>query len=487
MRRPRTVALVAVAGVLLATAIGGWWGTRRSAAPTRAPAPASSPVADATRRVALTDLQNRLLPASEGGWVVTSPSEPVLGSWLLAAAESSDGTAFDAALAEAEPALRRAGDDRSLALVLAQVLPGPGSDRVRADRVAAEVLRRSVERLDAGDASWLGPLLQLTAGSSPSAAPAQAHLADLAGQVSCDRLPDVGQPVPAPSGSLTVILRVLSARAGPCPRAAAVLEAALGDPAWRNWIATSELADLAVIARPLAPRTRTRLARRLDDFLAVGPAATFDLGAVRAVQSARRRLGLDTRLDPPLAHHLRGQAAHRGGLAGRSDSPPTPLDVAVLRQLVAEGMAPADQLAATRSASRWIDEAGPVAPEVDDLLMGDDRFGCDHVPHPAPSGAKVTITGLMAAEIGAVVSRHCADDLDLAAHLRHLRAGGPTVERSVRFAAAVLTACRLDPHLLDGAREARFTVEGPFATDSVVVWARAIAADPAAACAAVTP
>ena len=481
MSRRRRAALVAVAACLVVGAAGGWWWRSRPE-----PRPAHPPGQAGLRSSLLVDLRDRLVPSSAGGWVAESPGEPFLEGWLLAASQEREpGGSYDRALAEAERTLGRDPQARSLVLVLAEVLPGPTADPGRADRLAREVLSRTTNHLAAGDATWLAPLLQLSAGTSSRSAAASGELRQRTGPVGCDRLPPPDGPLPAPGTSLTVALRVLAATGDRCDRARDLLEAALDDPAWDGWPAAAELADLAEVAGPDPASVRSSLAERFDRWLVVGPDQPIDLVAVVQVQAARARLGLDTEVEGPLAAHLRGQVAHRGSLPGRSTSAPSAFDVAILRQLAGSGLVPDSARRATVASRADVAVGDPVDPVVDALLAGRDPIRCGDAPAEAPERRRVSLDGLVADQAWATVREACADRLDLAATVRRLRAGKPADQQAVRIATAELTACRIDPALLDGVPGLRLRVDGAFATDSTIAWARSIAADPVAACAAV--
>jgi hypothetical protein len=407
-----------------------------------------------------------------------------LEGWLLASSLAAPGDGFDQALAQAERELARDDDARSLALVAAEVLPGPAADQGRADRVAALVLARAIERLGAGEAAWLAPVLQLSAGSSSQAGAATSELVGRAGAGDCGRLPAPGASLPAPAGSLTVALRVLAATGVRCPAAQAVLQAALADPAWDTWVASTELADLAEVGGPLPAPVRRDLAARLRGFLVVDADHPIDLVAVTQVQAARRRLGLPLTLETPLARHLAGQVAHRGGLAGRSSSAPTAFDVAILRQLAGEALVPRAVVDATAASGGEASVLGPADPVVRTLLAGNGRLSCRDAPAAPARRARVSFDGLVADQAWATVRARCDGALDLADTVRRLRTGPHAEQRVVRIAAAELAACRMDPALVAAAPPLRVAVTGPFATDSTVAWARSVAADPVAACAA---
>ena len=61
--------------------------------------------------------------------------------------------------------------------------------------------------------------------------------------------------------------------------------------------------------------------------------------------------GLQIEVPDAVQRHIAGQARLRGALADRSSAPPTPYDVVILRQLVAEGLVPRSDLAATVEAA----------------------------------------------------------------------------------------------------------------------------------------
>lgn len=475
----RIAALAAVTGVLLLALAGAgrWIGSSAQRRP-------SPPVDAAARRGHLADLAVRLVPSASGGWVVESPGEPSVESWLLAAVSTRSPAAFDRALAHAELALADTPDPRALLLVIAQVLPGPGpgSGDARATRLGGVVVERAVAALDAGDGTWLAPLLQLSAGGSSAAAAARAELVRRVGPVACDRLPAA---LPPPSTSLTLVIRVLAIEERRCPAAAGLLDRAVEDPAWDTWIASPELADLVAVGGPLPTAVRARLERRLARFVAVVADRPIDLGGVVAVQAARDRLGLPAALPVELERHLDGQIRHRGALPGRSTAPPTPLDVAVLRQLVGQRGISAADVRATEAASTWPEVAGPVDPIADQLLVGRRALPCTGVPEAGPEPVRVTFEQLVVDQTWSTLRAGCADDLDVAGMIRELGDEPDPVQRVVRTAVTELAACRLDPSSLDDVRGRRLTVDGAFAADTIVRWAQAVVADPRAACAAV--
>jgi hypothetical protein len=485
--RPRNRALAALAVAALAVAALVGWGLaeRFGGEP---PHPTTHPE---VRHRELVELRRRLIPSSVGGWVAETPlADESLEEWLLAASqEPGPSRSFDEALDRAERRLAGSGDTRALALVLAQVLPGPTADRARADRLAADVLQRTAAALDGGDNPWLAAMIQFSAGRSPSAPAAARWLGTRAGAVGCDRLDGAARDLPRPATSLTIAVRLLAATGAHCDQAPEVLAAALTDPIWETWVATLELTDLAAISDPLPASTRRTLAERLDEFLVVGPERPIDMGAVVAVQSARRRLGLPTRVRAELRHHLDGQVVHRGGLAGRSTSPPTAFDVAILRQLAGEHLVAPRMLADTVAAADDIgavDGADPGDSVVDDLLASSEPLPCDQAPRRAPARDRVSFVGVAADQAWAVVRAHCTDRLDPAATVARIRTEANDDQRAVRIAVAELAACRLDRDALAEVPGRRLDVRGAFATDSLLVWARAIAADPVAACRAAT-
>lgn len=479
-RTPATAALVAMVVVgLAATSLIGWGLASRFE---REPAP---PAAHReARHRDLVDLRRRLIPSVAGGWVAETPAkEPSVENWLLAASQQPPPSrAFDRALDQAERRLDGTGDARPLSLVLAEVLPGPTADRRRSDRLAAEVFARSSAALDQGDSAWLSTVIQLSTGASPSAADAARWLETRAGPVGCDRIRGVADDLPPPGTALTIAVRVLAANGARCDGAPQVLAAALRDPVWDTWVAATEMADLATIGEPLPTPARQALAERFDGFLAVGPERPTDLGAVAVVQTARHRLDLPLRVSPELEHHLDGQVAHRGSLAGRSTSAPSAFDVAIVRQLAGTEMVPPGMLADTIAAFEPSTTSHPTDAIVDDLLVGDDAPACEEAPRRAPTRARVSFVGIVADQAWAVVRAHCADNLDLAATVAHIRSTADDDQLAVRVAAAELAACRLDPSALDHVPGRRLEASGAFATDPLLVLARAVAADPAAAC-----
>jgi hypothetical protein len=471
-------ALISVA--LVGLGIGGWM------IAVRPDDPAPRPGHAALRMELLRELRDRMVPSAGGGWVVATPADPVIENWLSAAAVSPNGAdSFDRALDEAQGRAAGDADSRSLDLVLATVLPGPTDEPERADRLAADILERSTAKLDRGDASGLGPLLQLSAGSTRQASAAQQDLRRRAGPVGCDRL-DLGSgALPAPGTSLTVALRVLASGEVRCEQAVDVLSAALDHPAWSGWVATSELTDLAQIVPSMPPSLLERLARRFDGFLSVDATQPIDLGAAVAVERARAELGLEAELRGPLARHVAGQVRSRGGLPGRSASAPTLFDVAILRQLVGADLVPAPALDSSAEAMEWPEVSGALDPIVERVLVRDEPMTCRSDLGRSPPRARVSFDGLVAEEARAIVPRACADRLDLPRRLRQLSSSRPADQAAVRIASALLAACRLDPDLIGAAPAFELEVDGPFATDPIVIWARSIAADPSASCAAV--
>lgn len=484
---------IAVAACVVAAAIGvgavaTGWRTSSSGPPT-----ATAPAHPGVRHDLLVELRDRLVPSAAGGWVVATPAEPSLENWLLASSQAAGAeAAFAAARRAAEERLADDPDGRSLSLALAQALPGagagPGSGSGEADRLARDVLARAQSRIAAGDGSWLAVLLQLSAGRSTAAADATAALRRLAGAVGCDRLPAPGPPLAAPASTLTVVLRVLASSRTRCPRARSLLAQAFTDPAWATWVAAPELMDLAAVAaadaRPDAA-TRRALSDHLEAMVTVGPQQPIDLAAVAQVQAARRRVGLALDLPAPLVHHLAGQVAARGGLAGRSTSPPTAFDVAVLRQLAAEELVPAAALTESAKVRSWAAEIDEPDPIVDLLLAGRAPLRCSDGADRAAPSARVTLPGVIADQTRSTLRASCADRLDVRSEVRARRAARPQDQQALRIAATLLAACRIDPSLLDGVAGVRLTVTGPFADDPTVVWSRAVAADPTAACDAV--
>lgn len=471
----RVVGLIVAAAVVAGAAVGGWTWRERAG---RSPAPA--PVHAGLRQDLLASLADRLVPTASGGWTAVAPGEPVVPVWLRAAAATGETASFDRAVAAARQAFADDVDSRSIGLALAQVLPGPTADPAAADRLAAEVLDRARERLD-GEPAWLGVLLQLSAGSTSASEGATAELVRRAGPARCDRLPE---HLPDPATSLTVAVRILAAAGRPCDEALPLLDAALGEPSWSTWIATAELADLARLVPDLPPATRARLEARLASFLAVGPDAPIDLGALTAVQAAWRAVGIDGTVPTPLARHAAGQVAQRGGLPGRSTSPPTGFDVAILRQLVGDGQVPIGALRSTEEAAVWPEVSGRADPVLDRLLVERAPLRCSDAPEAAPERARPTFEGIAADQAWATVRASCAGRLDLPAMVRELAASGDD-QRALRIAVAELAACRIDPSLPDAVAGRRLPATGPFAADPLQVWARSVAADPAAACAAV--
>lgn len=471
-------ALISV--VLVGLGIGGWMIAVRPEDP--APRPGHA----ALRMDLLRALRDRMVPSAGGGWVIATPAEPVIENWLSAAAVAPDaGDSFDRALDAAQGRATDDADSRSLDLVLATVLPGPTDEPARADRLAADVLERSTAKLDRGDSSGLAPLLQLSAGPTRQATGAQRELRKRAGSVGCDRLDLGAGALPEPGTSLTVALRVLASSGERCEQAVDVLSAALDDPAWRGWVATSELTDLARIVPSMPPALIGRLARTLDGFVSIDASQPIDLGAVVAVQRARAELGLDAELRGPLARHVAGQVRARGGLPGRSSSAPTFFDVAILRQLVGAQLVPASALDSSAEAMAWPEVSGALDPIVERVLVGDEPMTCRSDLGTSPPRARVSFDGLVAEEARATVRRACADRLDLPRRLRQLRSARPADQAAVRIASALLAACRLDPDLVGAAPAFELEVGGPFATDPIVIWARSIAADPSASCTAV--
>lgn len=477
MRR-RIVWLATVIGIV-AVAAGGWaWRERTAPRPDRV---AGYPD---LRHDLLSDLRDRLIPTSEGGWAAATPGEPVVDVWLRAAAASSDAASFDRALAEAARAFDDDDDGRPLGLVLAGVLPGPATDRAAADELAHRVLDRAQARIDR-EPSWLGPLLQLSAGESTASSAATRELVRRAGAGRCDRLPAPGDPLPDPATSLTVAVRVLAGSGIHCERALPVLDAALRSPAWGVWIAVAELADLAQVAPSLPASTRRLLEQHLDGLLEVRSDAPIDLGALTSVLAARRATGSSGAVPEPLARHIAGQVAHRGGLPGRSTSPPTGFDVAIVRQLVGEEMVPAGALRSTEESAAWPEVTEATDPVVDRLLVGSGEIRCADAPSSPPQRTRPTFEGVTADQTWAIVRSACDGTLELAPIVRAIQRDAPEDQRALRTAVAELAACRLDPSLLDAVAGRRLRPTGPFATDALQVWARSVAADPAAACAAV--
>lgn len=479
-RRPIVLALLAVVvlgiGVVLVA---------RPGVDDRSPSPRRYAAA---RGAALRSLQQRLIPSSVGGWVAATPAEDgAVDVWLKAAALSARPSgAYEEALAEAERLLADPSTAPSVDVALAQTLPGPdGTDAAVVRRVTRALLDRARAGLQANDPRALTVLLQLSAGRSAAADDATRLLGDRVGPVACDRLPSAGEPLPDPSGSLTVVLRVLAAPGRHCPRAADLLAATLASPAWATWVSVGEQRDLALLAGTLPVELDDRLRRRLRSLLVVGPDAAIDVGTAVAVQSARRSLDLGGSLPAALGAHLGGQVTSHGGLPGRSTSPPTVFDVAILRQLVAAHLVAPDQLDATLRSSAGVApvvDGTEVDPVVAGVLGSGDQPSCADVPSADERPARVTFESEVAEAIWAVTRQVCRDDLDAPALVRAARKEAEPAIRAVRLAGTILGTCQLERDAVTDQLATRVPARGSFATDSVIVWARSVAADPVGSC-----
>lgn len=471
--------LLGLLGIGTAAVAVAW--ARAQAAPTPTPSRGAptDPAAERARRDLLAPLADRLIPSADGGWVIDLPNdEPAVDTWVLAAAAAPGhprlAEAIDAASDQADAV------DRSAALALAHALAlaPPGADPDGA--VAAEVEAVARRRFAAGDGSWLGVLIVLSARSDAVGQRAAAALTDAAGPITCSRLIG-GDELPSPGGALVVVLRVLALAGHPCPEASELAAAIEASPRWGSAVAASELVDLQSLLRGEQARQLTELVdRRTRAWIAPG-GEVLPMSLLVDALRARQALGLDVELEPAVARRAQGQARLEGRLADRSVTPPTAWDVAAQVQLASVGLIDGATLRATRGAT-GTPPTEPAERIAWQLLATGALPSCDAAAGAAPAAAKVSFASAIAQEVVGVVDGRCRGNLDLPARLASADAHGPD-QQTARLLAIVLAACASDPALVDGLDEVPAAKPGgPFADEGLQVLGRGVLADPVGAC-----
>lgn len=468
--RPRSLRIAAVALAALGTVaivLPSW---RSTAGPTVRSAGVEA------RTAALADLRSRVLPSATGGWVVGERTgEPAPDRWLLAA--SASGSELDRV--EAAVVAASTGTDRELrgravaALATAAAVAGAELDDARG--AAAAAWQAAQAQRAAGDPAWLGVALHLAIGPAPTAATALDELRSAAGDPTCADLP--AGPPPAPGGALVVLVRVLAADGRSCEQARPLLEGVVVDPAWAAPIAVAEVADLLSLVPDPDDELVRALTERFERWADPGGGTVADLAVLAELRRAWAILGRAPAWPTGVGMRLATVVLAEGRVADRAVQAPAPLDLLALRLLAAEGLVPADAVAATLDhleAPVDGDEAVGAA-----LVVRGARPGCaDEAPAP---GARSTLLEAVARGARSVQAAACAGrPIDAVAAEA---AAAPVGRRPFEVIGVVLAACRAAPgSLADGVD--LDLADDPFAADAVGLVATVLALDPPAACAA---